>query len=350
MMSPARVAVAATLGAVFLLAEPAAQEPRVTGVAEGFAAYARGEFDHITGTIGRVADRIGFARELRRQAPAWIDAAGPDQVPRRRLVVAAVAVEAALAMPPLDAESAMAVELIQWACRLVRRNPARSEAERLWHHTALAVLQRIVVFVRLPRTYVREEVRPHLNHGRDRYPDDPAWRLAAAGWVEAGAWYLNPVSSRAVPADPARQAIRAYEKLLADEEVGAEARLRTGYLEFRRGNSDVALAHVLQVEASSTDRLLLYLAAFVRGQISEDAGRMDDAAEAYEAALERWPGGESAATALTAIRFRQERRPQALALAELSLRTPVREDPWRRYGRGDHRLPDLLDRLRGALQ
>jgi len=351
------------------LADLGRQERRAIGVTEGFDAYARGEYDHIADAIARVQDRIGFARELQRQAPAWIEATGPEHVPQRRLVVAAVALEAALAMPVLRAEATKAIDLVQWACALVRRNPGRSDAEYWWHRTGLAVLQRIAVAGAFPglvpgsrgsgdrrRNPLREVLLTHISHSESRYPDDPAWRLATAEATEFGTWgVVTPPGPRAYPAgagfneNQARLAVRAYQSLLTHEVIGAEAHLRTAYLAFRMGNLGTVTRHLNQAEASTRDPLLLYLAALVRAQAFERAGDLDAAADAYEAALHHWSGAESAATALAAIRFQQGRREEAQTLTETALQQPASEDPWRFYGRGDYRLRDLMGRLRDAV-
>ena len=66
---------------------------------------------------------------------------------------------------------------------------------------------------------------------------------------------------------------------------------------------------------------------------------------APETALRLWPGAQSAATSLAAIRSQQGRRSDALALMASSIQKRLHEDPWRRYGRGDYRLEELLQQL-----
>lgn len=326
------------------------QERRVISVEESFDSYARGEFDQVADAIGRLRDRIGFARELERRAPAWIEAAGSDEIPRRRLIVATVALEFARGIPVLINESTRAIYLLQWACRLVRRNPHQLEAEHLWHRAAVAMLQRILV--NKPRDWedpVWQVLRSHIGHGKNRFPTDPAWKLADAVAEEFGTWPYVPATDRPYRETSARRASRAYEKLLDEEAIGAEARLRLAYLMFRSGNAGDALSHLDQVEARSPDAMLLYLAAFVRGQIFEQTAEPDRAVAAYETAMSRLPHHGSAAAALAAIRFRQGRRAEAIELAAQSLRQ-AGEDPWRHYSRGDYRLPDLVRQLRESLR
>lgn len=331
---------------------PSGQE-RLLAVDEVFDAYSHGNFDAVSETFKRVTVPISFGRDLQRQSRAWIEAGDPELVPRRRLVVASVALEVAVTMAPRDADAAMVVELVQWACDLVRRNPERTEAEHVWHRAALAVLQRTLL-PGLPRGWrdpAAQILRAHIDHAESRFPGDPNWKLAVAVSLEYRTWYLNPTSGRVSCSDSSRQAIRAYEKLLADDTVGAEAHVRAAYLKFRCDSSGVnrVLMHLDKAEESTKDLLLLYLASFLRGQVFEHAGAVDRAAESYGTALNRWPGAQSAAIAFAAIRFRQGQREEALTLANVAGQPTSREDPWRHYGRGDYRLRELLGELRKAI-
>jgi hypothetical protein len=346
-----RVAAAAAVVLAWPVAGPGAQDRRPVRIADGFDAYARGEFEQVADAIRRIDNLIKFAGELRHEATAWVDAASPAEIPRRRTVVATVALETSLAMSVGRAEAAAAVDLVQWACTLVRRNPVRSEVEHLWHRTALAALQRIMIPGLLERQWrdpIRQVLRAHIGHGLERYPSDPAWSVGTVISIEVS----TPASGGDFGENPVRQAIRAYEKLFTNEAIAAEAHLRTAHLLFRRDHrdADAALSHLDHVEAATSDPILLYLSALVRGRIRERGGDVEGAAVSYESALTVWPGAQSAATALAAIRFKQDRRKEALALAQVALQKPVREDPWRHYDRGDYRLEELLRQLRKATQ
>ena len=283
-------------------------------------------------------------------APVRSSREGPERAGVRCAPSASTVLEYALAMSPRNADAAKAVELVQWACDMVRNTSTRSEVEHLWHRTALAALQRIVILdlLRDWRDPLNQIVRSHLRHGQSRFPDDPAWRLADAVITESRIWPLTPSVSRGFSKAEVQSSIRTYEKLLTDAAVGAEANIRTAYLKFRSRpqDADAALRHLTQAEPLTRDARLLYLAAFIRGQIFEQRAAVDDATAAYEAALTRWPDGSSAATALAAIRFRQDRRPEALVFATLAMRSDRREDPWQHYSQGAYHLEGLLEQLR----
>jgi tetratricopeptide (TPR) repeat protein len=332
------------------LAGQTAQQPRSVATTDGFDAYVRGDFDRVADAARQMRDPVAFSRDLQRQAVMWIEADGSSQIPHRQMIVASTVLEYALAMSPRNADAAKAVELLQWACEMVRNTSTRSEVEHLWHRTALAALQRIVILDLFPgwRDPVNQIVRSHLRHGQSRFPDDPAWGLADAVITESSIWPLTPSVSRPFNKAEVQSSIRAYEKLLADAAVGAEANIRTAYLKFRSRpqDADAALRHLTQAEQSTRDVRLLYLAAFIRGQIFEQRADVDEATAAYEAALAHWQDGSSAATALAAIRFRQDRRPEALGFANVAIRPDRRDDPWQHYSQGAYHLEDLLEHLR----
>jgi tetratricopeptide (TPR) repeat protein len=344
------------------VSRPLAQERREITMTAGFDAYARGEFDLIARAIERIGQYDRFVRELRRDAIPWIEAAAPDAVTRRRFVVAAVALETAVAVlhsidrqPTQFQEKAQsAMELVTWACSLVRRNPVPTEGEHAWHRAALAVLQRTAIAVRRPTSDGDRSVADHTRHAEERFPDDPRWTLARAG---------GPTKSAAPPRVPGEQARletlakpamvrvgREFEKLLPNKQMRAEALLGIAFSDLRRGSIESAWSRLQQVETSTTEPNLLYVARFFRGQILASRGDHASAVDAFAAALSLVPGALSGVTALAAIRFEHGERAAAVALIEDAFAKQT-VDPLRTFMQGEFDLwPELRDAVRKAIQ
>jgi tetratricopeptide (TPR) repeat protein len=362
---PLLVALLGTVGLHLSSQSYRAQERRPITIAEGFDAYARGEFVAIADAIERVDRLRAFTDALRREAPTWIDAGGPDQVPHRRLVVASVAVEAAAEASdwiehPTErfAYTQLAVKLTEWACGLARQNRIRTPAEHTWHRAALAVLQKVATAFRHDAD-ARDVIRAHIRHAQDRFPDDSRWKLASA--------HASSLSQRGRGGPPRvpvtegpleRQArghwnrtIREFGPLTSIEELRDEAHLRLGHAELRRGRPDTALSHLAQIRASTADPGTLYMAHFFRGQILASRSDLDGAAAAYESALTQWPTGQLATIALAAIKFQRGQRQQAIDLVRHSLSNEADDDPWRSFVYGDFRFwPKLRDQLRNDVR
>jgi tetratricopeptide (TPR) repeat protein len=137
--------------------------------------------------------------------------------------------------------------------------------------------------------------------------------------------------------------------LVEDPQVGAEARLRRGILEFHRANPAESLDE-LRHATKTSDPDLAYVAHVYTGLALDGLNRRTDAIDAFEAALRVVPHAPSAVMALAADLFLADRRAEASARLEEAFARPAPLDPWRRFSLGDYRFwPAYLIQLREAL-
>ncbi len=306
----------------------------------------------------RGAPGLGLlGKDLERVSADWIAARGTREVPQRRLVVATFALEVAAA--GLGSEWTAVRPLIEFGCRLVRRDTRGSDAERLWFLASIA----------LGQGAVDRAADEHLSHARERFPDDPRLRLAAAIAVaqrsphEADrdeAWrskdqllVQSKAGDRSAPAGlvvwaMVTAAIDQFEALLDVPELRAEANLRAGYLWFVLHEHEKAQARFRLALQASPDRFLTYLAHFLSGRTHDAAAEPRQAETAYRRAIEAVPYAQAATSALAVRLFLDGRPDEAYALVDASFSArPRPADPWRAYGYGDFRFwPDLMRRLR----
>ena len=286
---------------------------------------------------------------LSRDAEASIALNGKAEVPRRRLVAAVFALE--LGRAGIDTQWEITKGAVEWACRTLRRAGPPTEAERLWHLASLALLEAsfepiIVEAV----TQERAALPEHLKHIADRFPKEPRLALARALLREHEFWmkhinFLNGI--RTHDDSVASVAIPALETAAQHPDTRPEARLRLGFLEYRRGNLDAALAHLTFAAQGDDDPTRVYLAHLFTGWAHEKASHSSDAIESFRRATAA-VNGLSAALALGVRLYEQDARDEADALVKAALDPALAvPDPWKLYGYGDfRRFPQLLARLR----
>jgi tetratricopeptide (TPR) repeat protein len=135
------------------------------------------------------------------------------------------------------------------------------------------------------------------------------------------------------PLQAARKSLRAA--IHADPSL-AEAHLRLGRVAWRMGDTGEARAELELALARSTEPRTSYLAQLFLGRLEEDAGRFQDAAARYEAAVATGSVYQSGHLALSHARMRlgdraAARREVELALASTSRKTerdPLWLYPW----------------------
>lgn len=334
---------------------PSAQTPNVVAWLD---AYAAGRAEHVVAELARVEDFGPVLEQLRRDGPGWIAAAGEAQADRREMVAATFALEAARAgiRHPwkllLTAPKGLGVVLpgytlywqpppllIEWACARLRARVTVHAAERWWHLAAISVGHRAEDFqflVGSPFESVvinKQDEIDHIGHVEARVPDEPRIQLAKAIAIE---WRWP------------RDAMPAFQTLLPDPSVGAEARVRLGVAQTRTGRHDDAVTTLARAENETREPHLVYLARLFRGQALEQLKRPRDAEQAYRAAVMTIPGAQAAATALAGLLAADGRRLEAQqVIAQTMAVTPMPADPWRVYVHGDDRFwPALIARLR----
>ena len=143
------------------------------------------------------------------------------------------------------------------------------------------------------------------------------------------------------------EAGRLYAGLMADIDVGSEAKLRLGVVKVMAGNVRDGLGLFGQVARSGADHRLRYLAYVFIGRVLLDLNRPLEAAAAFERSLEVKPQASSALLGRAAAYAMAGKSVEASKDAESSLTSGAGPDPWVEYPFGNYRSwPVLRERLR----
>ncbi len=335
--------------------------------------YARGDYAaFITPTTPLDLRRLRDA--LSREAEAWSRRGGAENVRRRQLVAATVALEGARSGLEIDWGEGKA--LIEWGSSFARKGPP-DDRERLWHLAALAVIQGafdnelLVGQQKLAWPRFEDEARfllalvvmlegetwPEPDRGdpweEDEQALEDAYRLNAARRSNRQA-PLPDVLDKASEYDrrnKMRKAIELLEDLSNASEIRAEALLRLGFLHLRLRHWEVAVDQFDEVLTLTKDPFLLFLAHFLTGMAREHDGDRANAIASYRAALELKPRAQSASFALGSLLFLGGERDQAAKLINAGTLPPAADDPWRTYQAGDFRFwNERLEALRRELR
>ena len=348
---------------------PHAQSPSASSQLDR---YFRGDFESVAAELAQRDNLDDVLDGLKREAPAWIDAGGPAERPRRVLAAATLALEAGRAgaflewklidryyaeFPPIDTTMVYWKTpplLIEWGCALLRSQDPPHPDERTWQLAAISAAQlagdsEFLIGSPFQVRHNPEAEIDHLKHVIARFPKEPRFVLAQAIAVE---WttYPSPPRARAGRARTTTAA-DAFDRMKGDEAVGAEASLRLGVARHRGGNSSAALELFAKVEQATRDPYLIYLARVFAGQAHEVMKHPADAERSYRGALKVVPNAQTASFALAALLFRSDRPAEASRITESALSAqPLPVDPWREYGAADNRFwPVLIGRLREAI-
>jgi len=365
----------------------AVQAPALTSQLDRYLA---GQYDAVVAQLTKQTDFGHLLDALKHEAPAWIDAAPAAERPRRRLVAATFALEAARAAededwkwvqgitltaptaspiplinptgngpgyrPPPAIWWKTAPQILEWGCALLRNGGAPSPAERWWQLGAVAVAQRrgdYEFMIGSPwseRGNAEDEIE-HLKHVIARFPKEPRFALAQAIAIEWHTWPQSLNRSRGASRD-IPDALRAFEGMRDDNDIGPEAWLRSGLLLLRANTTGRAVDAFNKVETLTRDRYLIYLAKFFRGQAHERLKADIDAERDYRGALATIPKAISASMALAALLTRAERPGEASSIVEAAVTAnPPPIDPWREYGAADDRFwPRFISQLRAEIR
>ena len=367
---------------------PFAQSQRATELLDR---YARGDFDAVVDGLTTRKDFDQLLKQLTADGPAWIAAGGVDARERRELVAATFALEAARAdewhewkvrQKPLSREMEQEYLknhlrlpervlywqppplFIEWGRKLFAGDAKPRPIERYWQLAAVAVAERAEDAEFLTGIHKRDESDSgeisYLRQARERFPNEARFKIAGPIAFDWLTWPLQRDASKPDPNQSSKYgaatiAEREFAALQNDRDVGAEAHLRLGALHLRRSNEDAALRDFEQVESSTRDPYLVYLARYFAGQALEQKKRPEDAMRAYRRALLTIPGAESASFALSALLFKSDatsRRAEAYGVVATALSgDPLPLDPWRAYGDADDRFwPQLIAHLRAEIQ
>lgn len=280
--------------------------------------------------------------ELKTLGDQWIGADGPELAQHRRQQVATFVLDFLLTQDVAYEwpAGAPARRLFEWASDLIRTGPP-SEAERLWYLAGMGLLQR-----------TGSSLAMHTLHARQRFPDEPRFVLAQALSDEQQFW---PEARGTQPFSPAATDLfrvqARYRDAAALPAVAAEANVRLGHVELRRGRYSEALA-LFDAAGDPPEPWLRYIRYLFMGQAHERSGQLDAAERAYSAAFMAVPYAQSATLAWASSLRQRGQMAEATTLAErlLELPSPV-ADPWLQYVPSewryfDARMSELRERVR----
>ena len=344
--------------------------------------YAAGRFDDALRQVAVAGDTIG--RNLRAHwsvdGPLWIDA-DPSHRQERLLAVAAFALETEHIRVERgdwgvtsNGSPCAGPCVLDWAqARFIERGEG-DDAERAWYLAAAALASGVRDWRYLQRPANPRAQPPVLPGLMDRalvrFPEDASLKLeqalAAAGRfnvtidgqrsaVNLGTTIPFPIgmSARGLPASPSRVlprdlAVSLLSALVDDGQVGAEARLRLGYLRWVFSEDAEAQAELTRAVSATHDPDDLFLAEFLLGWIAMARADSSTAVTHLEAALAARPDSQSAAVALAALCLQQGDAARAHGIAQASLeRRSTDLDPWRLFLYGHYpRFSSLVTQLR----
>lgn len=209
---------------------------------------------------------------------------------------------------------------------------------------------------------LRDDVLPLA---RQRLPDDPRLRLADV--LARTNHDLGPLRrmtgfdrddllededfgssvTRRIPG-----AIRAFDALVGDPAVGAEAELRIAYLEIRRREWAAALQRLDRSRARLTEPLMQAIADFFTGFVYERMKDSDNAIVAYRRAHAIVPDMHNLSARLAALLYVRNEREDAYAILDRAFSAPVApQELLVTFERADGRFVSAqLKELRAALR
>jgi hypothetical protein len=383
---------AAALVCLIGMAASAAQTPPASDLDALLTRYDQGDFQPVARALRDLPVRPPAARAGERDgmrldplywewlvvAPRWIAAGNAGQSGRRRLVAASFALELANSRPHVDWY--LRYPFVAWGCGLLRHSPSGVPAERLWHHTAIAVMLDNDDWVHVmgglwkqaqSSSYLRKSVNQfigeadqteaiagHLAHAKTAFPDEPRWRLVeaqywenltflpeAGGPVGIGAHQTSRAFREALvkaasgqkvgpPFGPIGKAaatdaldrlgrippvVQRYESLSAVPSLGGEAALHLGFLNLRLEEWDAALAQLRKVPAATREPAVVSLGHHFTGWVFEQMGNRDDAIAEYRKALAAAPGTRSTSILLAAQLLDSGRKLEAYTMMHQAL-------------------------------
>ena len=310
-----------------------------------------------------------------READRWMRAGGPAEVERRRVAAALYALEYAAARPSLMPS------MVGWGRDVLGDAKAPRTVEALWLRASVALAEgydRWMFLLMGARTNNRRSNPPaqagHLVYARQRFPDDPYFRMAEAVGAERLA--LRPIDpATPLPAVPPSidviaasmidaagpraaerkaaldRAAALLEELESIPDLSAEANLRLGYIRLRQGHRDVALGHFDKVHLATPKPAVRYLAYLYSGWALAGLGRDSEAASSYRAALRIVPRAQSASALLTMLLLKSGELAEAERVASGFLEAPPPLDPWHIYPLGEFlEYREHIAKLREAIR
>lgn len=196
-----------------------------------------------------------------------------------------------------------------------------------------------------------DAVVPMADDAAQRFPDDADIQVAAGAIDEVR-----------MPTEPGRNgrrevlsAIARYRAALAARPDDFEAALRLGHVLSEQGKGPEAERMLALVARDGRDPRLRYLALLFLGRECERQRRGTEAAARFAAAVQAWPRGQAARTALAHALSTAGRTDEARAVLEPGLQAPVprdmEADPYWSYHLGPLLNPaELFNRMVGRVR
>ena len=204
------------------------------------------------------------------------------------------------------------------SARLMKQDPSRRTFARRWYEAMAGLAQGENRW---------GEALEWAERGLEDYPDSAGMHLVLGSIEET----LGARLGFRAHLERAERALRSA--VAADPSLG-EARLRLGRVCWRLGETTEARSFLQDVLDRKPERDTALLAHLFLGRLDEDAGRLDEATQAYEAALALDPSAQAARIALSHVRLRRGDTASARAEAETALGFSgyrLRQDPFWLY-------------------
>ena len=281
---------------------------------------------------------------LKKDGVAWMRAGDPARQVDRRLAAASFVLDLLYTQndPYIWLNGQPAADLVDWGAGVFGAGPS-TPAERLWYFGALSLIERGGAPDVLDRMAQR---------ALQRFPDEGRFALARGVAQDLLTWpEERDVHAFVVAPQVASTLIARYDAAATIPSVRAEALLRLGYFELRRGRVDAALARFAAIDALPRDSTLRFWVHLLKGRALETASRLPEAMASYEQALEDVPGATSARSALITALVKSRRASEAAKIATSALSTSSADvDPWTMYVLPDMRFWDaIVSSLREAV-
>ena len=202
--------------------------------------------------------------------------------------------------------------------RLMKQDPSRRTFARRWYEAMAGLAQGENRW---------GEALEWAERGLEDYPDSAGMHLVLGSIEET-------LGARLGFRAHLERAERALRSAVAADPSLVEARLRLGRVCWRLGETTEARSFLQDVLDRKPERETALLAHLFLGRLDEDAGRLDEATQAYEAALDLDPSAQAARIALSHVRLRRGDTASARAEAETALGFSgyrLRQDPFWLY-------------------
>jgi len=202
--------------------------------------------------------------------------------------------------------------------RLMKQDPSRRTFARRWYEAMAGLAQGENRW---------GEALEWAERGLEDFPDSAGMHLVLGSIEET-------LGARLGFRAHLERAERALRSAVAADPSLVEARLRLGRVCWRLGETTEARSFLQDVLDREPERETALLAHLFLGRLDEDAGRLDEATQAYEAALALDPSAQAARIALSHVRLRRGDTASARAEAETALGFSgyrLRQDPFWLY-------------------